>query len=199
VSDPLLYRCAAVAGLLTGLLLLVNDARRVGLVPETGFTTAIAPVPAVLALFAVVGLYLAGRSRLGPVGAAGFAGLLAGTAGLLVVEFCTHYVFHGLDPAAVAALVTPRVRAGFLVIAALFALGTLLFAAAAARARTYPGWALALFAVGFLLAATRGLTPDWVVSLGFLVGPVGLLGLAAALYRHPASVENEAVVIDRAE
>jgi hypothetical protein len=183
VSDSPRYRATAVAGLLTGVLLLLNDARRVGLVPETELTTAIAPVPAVLALFAVLGLYLAARDRLGVLGLAGFAGLLAGTAGLLVVEFSTHYVFHGLDPAVVAGLVTPRVRAGFLVIAALFALGTLLFAAAALRSRAYPRWALTLFAVGFLLAATRGLTPDWVVSLGFLLGPIGLLGLAATLYR----------------
>jgi hypothetical protein len=198
VSDSLLYRLAAGAGLLTGLLLLLNDGRRVGLVPETELTTAIAPIPAILALFAVAGLYLAHRSARGRIGIAGFAGLLAGTAGLLVVEFSTHYVFHGLDPAVVAGLVTPRVRAGFLVIAALFALGTLLFTGAALRARAYPRWALALFAVGFVLAATRGITPDWVVSLGFLLGPIGLLGLAATLYRRQGSVENDVVVINRA-
>ncbi|WP_214404241.1 hypothetical protein [Pseudonocardia lacus] len=185
MPEPAILRSTAAVGLLTALLLLVNDARRVGLLPDTDLLTAIAPVPAVLALLAVVGLGLGQRERAGRVGAAGAALLLAGTAGLLVVEFSTHYVFRGLDPATVAGLVTPRVRAGFLTIAALFALGTVLFTAGGLRAGRYPRWALGLFAVGFLLAATRGFTPEWVVSLGFLVGPAGLVGLCLALYRDP--------------
>jgi len=185
VPEPALLRSTAAVGLLTALLLLVNDARRVGLLPDTDLLTALAPLPALLALPALVGLGLGQRERAGRVGALGAALLLAGTAGLLVVEFSTHYVFRGLDPAAVAGLVTPRVRAGFLIVAALFALGTALFAAGGLRAGRYPRWALGLFAVGFLLAATRGSTPDWVVSLGFLLGPVGLLGLCLALYRDP--------------
>lgn len=87
---------------------------------------------------------------------------------------------------------TPRVRARFLTIAALFALGTALFTAGGLVARRYPRWALALFAVGFLLAATRGFAPGWVVSLGLLVGLVGLPGLSAALYRDPQAGESPA-------
>jgi hypothetical protein len=179
-----LYRWAAAAGLLTGVLLLFNDARRVGLVPEDDLTTAVAPIPAAVALFAVVGLYLAQRAEGGRLAAAGFVGLLAGVAGLLVVEFCSHYVFHGLDAATRAGLVTPRVRAGFLVIAAVFAVGAVLFAIGSWRGGRYPRWAIALFAVGFLLTATRGFTPEWVVSVGFVLGPVGLIGLSAALWRQ---------------
>jgi hypothetical protein len=184
VSSPALYRSAAVLGVLTGVWLLFNDARRVGLVPDTDLTTALAPIASATALLALVGLYLAQRERAGWPGALGFAALLVGIAGLLTVEFVTHYLFRGLDPATVAGLLTPRVRAGFLTIAVLFAVGTVLFTVAGFRSGRYPRWALALFAVGFLLAASRGFTPEWVISLGFLLGPVGLIGLSVALHGH---------------
>ncbi|GAA3395871.1 hypothetical protein [Cryptosporangium minutisporangium] len=181
-----LYRLAGLAGLLTGVLLLFNDLRREGLVPENAFTECIAPLPAVLALYALTGLYLRVRDTAGRLGLVGYALNLAGVAGLLIAEFASHYVFADLSTDEVDALVDGRTRAGFLVIAAVFAVGVALFSAAFWRTRVYPRWAVALYAVGFLLAAGRGAVPDSVVSLGFLLGSVGVIGLSWTLRRVAA-------------
>jgi hypothetical protein len=181
-----LYRLAGAAGLLTGVLLLVNDLRREDLLPENALTHSIAPVPAVLALFMLTGLYLWQRDQAGRLGLVGYALNSAGVAGLLVGEFAAHFLFADLTTAEVDALVDGRPRAAFLVIAAVFAVGVVLFSIASWRAGAYPRWAIALYLVGFLLAAGRNAVPDLVVSFGFLLGSVGVLGLAATLWRASA-------------
>ncbi|WP_143175570.1 hypothetical protein [Cryptosporangium aurantiacum] len=182
-NDLARYRLAGLAGLLTGVLLLFNDLRREGLVPENAFTECIAPLPAVLALYAVTGLYLRQREPAGRLGLVGYALNLAGIAGLLIAEFASHYIFADLPMAEVDALLEGRARAGFLVIAAVFAVGVTLFSVASWRSRIYPRWAVGLYAAGFLLAAGRGAVPDLVVSLGFLLGSIGVLGLSWTLRR----------------
>ena len=81
MSDSLRYRLAGAAGLLTGVLLLFNDLRREDFVPENAVTESIAPLPAVLALFALTGLYLWQRHAAGALGLVGYAFNLAGVAG----------------------------------------------------------------------------------------------------------------------
>ncbi|GAA0278266.1 hypothetical protein [Cryptosporangium japonicum] len=191
MTDSARYRLAGAAGLLTGVLLLVNDLRREDLLPENAVTESIAPVPAVLALFALTGLYLWQRHTAGTLGLVGYALNLAGVAGLLIAEFASHFLFADLTTAEVEALVDGRARVGFLVIAAVFALGTVLFAIVSWRA--FPRWAVALYAVGFLLAALRGAVPDVVVSVGFLLGSAGLLGLSWTLWRASSSAPARVV------
>lgn len=183
---PVLYRLAGLAGLLAGVLLLLNDLRRIGLVPLNAVSESIAPIPAVLALFALTGLYLWQRERSGLLGLVGYALNSAGIAGLLVVEFSAHYLFSDLSDDAIKELIAGRPKAGFLVIAGVFALGVILFAVASWRSGRYPRWAVALYAVGFLLAAGRNALPDALVSVGFALGSVGTLALAATLWRAAA-------------
>lgn len=191
MSDSARYRLAGAAGLLTGVLLLFNDLRREDLVPENAVTESVAPVPAVLALFALTGLYLWQRHTAGTLGLVAYALNLTGVAGLLIAEFASHFLFSDLPTAEVEALLEGRARAGFLVIAAVFALGVVLFSIVSWR--SYPRWAVALYAVGFLLAALRGAVPDVVVSVGFLLGSAGLLGLSWTLWRAPSPAPARAV------
>jgi hypothetical protein len=58
VPPTTLYRLAGLAGMLSGLLLLFNTARRGGVVPANALTHGIAPLSSVLGLFALTGLYL---------------------------------------------------------------------------------------------------------------------------------------------
>lgn len=188
---PALFRLAGLAGLLTAVLLLLNDLRRVGLVPENAVSESIAPLPAVLALFALTGLYLWQRTETGVLGLVGYALNTAGVAGLLIAEFTSHYLFSGLSDAEIEDLVAGRPRAGFLGIAAIFAVGVTVFAIASWRSGRYPRWAIALYLIGFLLAAGRSAAPDAVVSLGFLLGAAGVGGLCLTLWRNAAASATE--------
>src|SRR6266496_6371633 len=109
-----LYRLAGRTGVVTGILLLFNDGRRVGLVPQNAFTDEIAPIAAFLAPFLLVGLYLWQRDRSGPLGLAGFALNLAGLVGVAAVEFALHYIFPLLDKGTVDKLLDGRTGAGAL-------------------------------------------------------------------------------------
>jgi hypothetical protein len=182
-----LYRLAGWAGLIGGLLLLVAAARRGGLLPENGFTHAIAPPASALELFTLTALYLRQRTRTGPLGLVGYVINLLGLAGLFAVEFLTHAVFPYLDPATRDALLAGPTRGYLLTVAVLFLTGVLLFGLASLRARILPVPAVALYVLGFAPAALRGIVPEAVYLTGLCVGGLGILWLSLVLVRTERS------------
>jgi hypothetical protein len=176
-----LYRLAGQAGVATGVLLLFNDARRVGLVPENALTHQVAPIPAFLAPFALIGLYLWQRERSGALGLCGFALNLAGLVGVAAIEFTLHYVFPLLDKETVDRLVNGRTGTGFLVVSIVFLSGTVLFGLAMWRADRFPRWAVIFYVVGFVPTALRSVLPAPVVSVGFVIGSAAIIWLSVVL------------------
>jgi hypothetical protein len=187
-----LYRLAGLAGVLSGVIVIVNAARRGGLIAENALTHAIAPWGAALALFALTGLYLWQRERAGRLGLAGYATVLLGLTGLFGVEFTTHAVYQYLDPSIRDAILTGPARAYFLVVAATFLVGVVLFGIATWRAGVYPMWAVALFVLGFAPASLRGQVPDLVYVLGLTIGSIGTIGLSTSLLRTSTPVPTQA-------
>jgi hypothetical protein len=66
VPPATLYRLAGLAGMLSGLVLAVNIARRGGVIPANLLTRGIAPISSVLGLFALTGLYVRQRQKADP-------------------------------------------------------------------------------------------------------------------------------------
>jgi hypothetical protein len=176
-----LYRLAGQAGVGTGVLLLFNDARRVGLVPENTLTHSIAPLGAFLAPFVLTGIFLWQRERSGASGLWGFALSAAGLVGLAAIEFTLHYVFPLLDKTTVDQLVDGRTGTGFLIIAATFLTGTVLFGLSLWRADQFPRPAVVLYVVGFVPTALRPILPAPVVSLAFVLGSAAIIWLSLVL------------------
>jgi hypothetical protein len=118
VPPTTLYRLAGLAGMLSGLLLLFNTARRGGVVPANALTHGIAPLSSVLGLFALTGLYLWQRQQSGPLGLVGDALNLAGLAGTTLLLTAVLYVV-GLVPVALrGVLPEPAVAVGLILAAA---------------------------------------------------------------------------------
>lgn len=193
MAPTALYRLAALSGLVCSALLFFNDARRIGLVPGTAFTEGIAPLGAVLGLFALTGLYLYQRDRSGVLGLVGYALNLAGLAGLLAVEFTLHYVFDVLDEDIVDQLVEGRTGTGFLIVALIYLSGVLLFGIASWRARMLPAPAIALYVLGFIPATLRASLPEDVVSAGVAIGAAGVVWLSVALWQSVSRVSPDRV------
>jgi hypothetical protein len=181
MSAQRLYRLAGWAGLVGTVLILVAAARRGGLLPENGFTHAIAPPASALELFTLTALYLRQRERSGIAGLAGYVLNQLGLAGLFAVEFVTHAIFPYLDGTTRDALLAGPTRGYLLTVAAVFLLGVLLFGFASLRARVLPGPAVALYMLGFAPAALRGIVPEAVYLTGLCVGAVGVGLLSVAL------------------
>jgi len=176
-----LYRLAGQAGVVAGIMLLFNTARRVGIVPENTLTHSIAPIAAFLAPFALIGIYFWQRERSGALGLWGFALSAVGLVGLAAIEFTLHYVFPLLDKQVVDRLVDGRTGTGFLFISVLFLTGTVLFGLTLWRAGRFSRPAVILYVVGFVPTALRAVVPAPVVSIAFVLGSVALAWLSATL------------------
>ncbi|GAB7046387.1 hypothetical protein [Catenuloplanes indicus] len=182
MTDTLLYRLAAIAGLAGGTLTLLAVARRAGLLPANALTHALAPPAAALLLFTLTALYLVQRHAAGRLGLAGFSLHHLGLSGLFAIEFLTHAVLRFHDPA----VLTAPGRPYFLAVALTFLTGVLLFGAASWRAAVLPRAPLALYVTGLSAAALRGSVPEWVYLGGLLLGSAGVLWLSVTLPRTAA-------------
>ena len=191
MSDRTLYRLAAWAGLLGGVLTLIAAARRAGLVPENAVTHALAPPASALLLFTLTAFYLSQRHAAGRLGLTGYVLNHLGLTGLFAIEFLTHAVLQYQDAAAREQILTGPGRPYFLAVALTFLLGVLIFTAASWRAAVLPRPALTLYAVGLSAAALRTSVPEPVYLAGLVVGSAGVLWLALRLLQR---TEERAIV-----
>ncbi len=187
MPPTVLYRLAGQAGIVTGILLLFNTARRAGVVPENAFTHQIAPIAAFLAPLVITGLYLRQRDRAGTLGLVGYLLNFLGLTGALAIEYVLHYVFPLLPKETVDSLVDGRTGMGFLIISVVYLTGIVLFGLAMWRADLMPRLAVALYVVGFVPTALRPLLPSSVVTAGFVLGSVAVILLSVALLAKTAA------------
>ncbi|MBO3749661.1 hypothetical protein J5X84_26580 [Streptosporangiaceae bacterium NEAU-GS5] len=196
-STPL-YRLAAAAGIACAAILLVNAARRGGLIPENALTHAIAPWSILFGLFTFTGLYLRQRTESGPLGAAGYALNFAGLAAAFAVEYTLHFVFPYLPGAQITALTGGGTGKAFLASSLLLAVGVLAFAGASWRARVLPLPPVILYALGLLPVALRTLVPLPVYLTGLVVTAAAVAWLSITLWREAPILQAEFAAAGRA-
>ncbi|MET8991433.1 hypothetical protein ABZW49_38785 [Nonomuraea wenchangensis] len=186
-----LHRVAAVAGFLSGLLIVVNAARRGGLVAETDFTHAIAPFGALTGLLAITGIYLVIRHRAGVLGLVGYVLNSAGLAGAFAVEYILHYVFPYLGAGTVAALLKGMTGTAFLVTSAVLVVGVVVFGVAAVRSGMMPVVAVVLYVAGMLPGSLRNLVPVPVYLGGLVVAAAGVVWMSVRLWSVEPAGETD--------
>ncbi|MER7368596.1 hypothetical protein [Nonomuraea wenchangensis] len=186
-----LHRVAAVAGFLSGLLIVVNAARRGGLVAETDFTHAIAPFGALTGLLAITGIYLVIRHRAGVLGLVGYVLNSAGLAGAFAVEYILHYVFPYLGAGTVAALLNGMTGTAFLATSAVLVIGVVVFGVAAVRSGMMPVVAVVLYVAGMLPGSLRNLVPVPVYLGGLVVAAAGVVWMSVRLWSVEPAGETD--------
>ena len=160
MTSTRLFPLAGTAGLACALLLVVNAARRGGLLPDTDFTESIAPFAALAGLFALTGLYLWQRVEAGVLGLIGYVLNAAGLAGAFAIEYALHFVLRYLDTATIDRLVDGGTGIAFRATAFVLISGVLAFSAASLRARRFPPIPVALYAIGMVPGALRTAIPQ---------------------------------------
>ncbi|MFF4625611.1 hypothetical protein [Nonomuraea jabiensis] len=176
------HRVTAAAGFVCAVLLVVNSARRAGLLPETAFTHAIAPFGALTGLLAITGIYLVIRDTAGSLGLIGYVLNSAGLAGAFAIEYILHFVFPYLGGGTVSELLAGGTGRAFLVTSAVLLAGVLTFGVAAIRSGAMPVVGVVLYAVGMVPGSLRSVVPVPVYLAGLVVAAIGVAWMAARLW-----------------
>lgn len=168
-----LLRIFAVAGLLSAAVLLVNAAKRSGIIPTSFFTQLAAPLAQVAAIGLVIGIYLVISRTSGALATSGAVLSVTSLAGLVGVEFVLNLVFPYVDDGVIAVLRAGPLGIALTVVSVLFLLGTVVFMLALWCTSSVPKGVVILYAASSLPVALRTVFPETVLQLG-------LVGLAVA-------------------
>ncbi|WP_206622085.1 MULTISPECIES: hypothetical protein [unclassified Mesorhizobium] len=182
VPSVTLYRLAAVAGVGSALILVVNAAKRSALIATTDLTQLLAPVAEILALGLVVGLFLAFGRRAGLFGISAFVINFVALASLVGVEVVINLVFSKLPLTTIIELRAGPLGLALVVSSFLFLLGTLAFVISLVVARGVPRIPLALYLIGAVPIALRAFVPEWALDLGLVTLATAIAWLAGWLW-----------------
>ncbi|TPJ50383.1 hypothetical protein FJ942_11220 [Mesorhizobium sp. B2-4-2] len=182
-----LYRLAAVAGMGSALILLVNAAKRSSLIATTDLTQLLAPVAEILALGLVVGLFLAFGRRAGLFGTIAFVINFVALASLVGVEAVINLVFSKLPLTTIVELRAGPLGLALVASSVLFLVGTLAFVISLAVARGVPRIPLALYLIGAVPIALRAFVPELALDLGLAMLAASIAWLAAWLWMRGAT------------
>ncbi|RRI03153.1 hypothetical protein EH240_11050 [Mesorhizobium tamadayense] len=181
---------AAVAGVGSALILLINAAKRSSLIPTTDLTQLLAPLAEILALGLVVGLFLAFGRRTGPFGTVAFVINFIALASLEGVEVVINLVFSKLPLTTVMDLRAGPLGLALFAGSLLFLLGTLAFAISLAVGRGVPRIPLALYLIGAAPIALRAFVPEWALDLGLVVLAIAIAWLAGWLWMRANTIDD---------
>jgi hypothetical protein len=169
-----LIKISAAAGFLSAAILLVNAAKRAGIIPTSPFTQLAAPIAQLAAIGLVVGVYVMISRQAGALGATGAGISVMALAGLVGVEFVLNLIFPYVDPSVVAALRAGPLGIALTTVSMLFLLGTVALMLALWRSSNVPRAVVILYTASVIPIALRTVFPETVLQLG-------LVGLAVAI------------------
>jgi hypothetical protein len=186
-----LYRIAAVAGVGSALVLLVNAAKRAEVIPTSAVTQLVAPLAQIMALALVTGLYFA-FGRRGTFGLVAYLLNMFALASLVGVEFVINLVFSELPADTIEALRAGSLGIALTVASIAFLLGTLAFVAAMLRTNGLPTVPLVLYAVGAVPVSLRAVVPEAALNLGLVSVALGVGWLGIWLFNHSNDINISA-------
>jgi hypothetical protein len=179
-----LIKIFAVAGFLSAAILLVNAAKRAGVIPTSPFTQLAAPIAQLAAIGLVVGIYMLVSHQAGALGTTGAVISVMALAGLVGVEFVLNLVFPYVDPGVIAALRVGPLGIALTAVSMLFLLGTVVFMLALWRSSNVPRGVVVLYTASVIPIAFRTVFPETVLQLGLVGLAVAIIGLAIWMLRN---------------
>jgi hypothetical protein len=188
-----LIKVFAVAGFLSATILVLNAAKRSGIIPTTPFTQLAAPVAQLAAIRLVIGIYLVISPKADILGIVGATLSVAALAGLVGVEFVLNLVFPYLDQDIIAVLRQGPLAIALTAVSLLFLVGTVIFMLTLWRTSTAPRGAILLYTAGTIPIALRALFPETVLQIGLIALAAAISWLTIWMLRNiPKETESEA-------
>ncbi|MDB5660759.1 MAG: hypothetical protein JWS10_3374 [Cypionkella sp.] len=193
LTDMTLFRLAASAGFGGAAVLLVNAAKRSGLIATNDLTQLLAPVAEIMALGLVTGLFLAFGRRTGLFGVIAFLLHFVSLASLEGVEVVINLVFSKLPMETIAELRAGPLGLILTISSLLFLFSTIAFAIALAIGKQVPRLPLMLYAMGAVPIALRAFVPEFALDLGLVVLATGVAWLAGWLWIRAATLDEKSL------
>jgi hypothetical protein len=179
-----LIRILAFAGFVSAAILLVNAAKRAGIIPTSPFTQLAAPIAQIAAIGLVIGMYLLISGKVGTLAASGAVISVMSLAGLVGVEFVLNLVFPYIGQDVVSVLRSGPLGIALTGVSILFLLGTVIFMLALWVTSSVPKSAIILYTASSLPIALRTVFPETVLQLGLVGLAVAAAFLAAWMLRN---------------
>ena len=187
MSTKTLYRLSAIAGLLSGICIILGKV----LIPlpnrQLGeFADLFA---ALFGLFWTIGMYLRHRYESRVVGGIAFIVLFIGLCAVVSLDYFGAFMALELPPGTVEQLLEGRNGPWFAASGLAFLIGELLFGISVIRARVFSWIASVLFMGGMIPVALdlSGIFPENVVIAASVVAGLGLIWWSLSLYRLAGS------------
>ena len=192
LANATLYRIAASAGFGSALILLVNAAKRSGLIATTDLTQLLAPLAEILALGLVSGLFLAFGRRAGLFGTIAFVLHFVSLASLEGVEVVTNLVFSKLPMETITVLIGGPLGLVLKISSLLFLFSTLAFVWSLVVGKSVRRLPLALYGIGAMPISLRAFVPELALDLGLATMAIAVVLLAGRLWSHATAVADTA-------
>ena len=183
MSKTTLYRLSALAGLLSGICIILGKVliplpnRQLGEIADL--------FAALFGLFLTIGIYLRHRRESGVLGGIAFIVLFVGLAAVVSLDYFGAFMALELPPGTVEQLLEGRNGPWFAASGLAFLIGELLFGVSVIRARVFSWVASVLFMGGMIPVALdlSGIFSEDVVIAASVVAGLGLIWWSLSLYR----------------
>lgn len=179
MSTSTLLRLAGIAGVLSGLLLAIEN-----ILPEGRSADMVGFLSATLGLYVLTALYLGQRKASGVLGGIGYIVIFFGLVLITGTGFATAFVLSTFSASTVEEFMAGATGLPFMLSFVIYLIGVILFSIATIRAKVYPSVAAGLFLVGFLItffAVLLSLANTFAI-LGNLVAGAGIVWFGYALW-----------------
>jgi hypothetical protein len=190
---PVVLRGAALAGVGSAGILLVNAAKRAQILPTTAVTQLIAPLAEAFALALLLGLYAAAGRKAGLLGDLAIGVNVLALALLTAAELVINLVFAHLPGATITELRHGPLGVALTVTSLLFLLGSFLQVAAMWRALGSARPALIGYALGAVPVALRAFVPEAVLDLAVMLLGLSVGWLAVWLWTYTTTATRRAL------
>jgi hypothetical protein len=189
-----LIKIFAAAGFISAAILLVNAAKRAGIIPTSPFTQLAAPIAQLAAIGLVIGIYVLVSRLAGVLGAAGAGISVLALGGLVGVEFVLNLVFPYVEPGVITALRAGPLGIALTAVSMLFLLGTVVLMLALWRSSSVPRAVVVLCTASVIPIAFRTVFPETVLQLGLVGLAVAITGLAVWMLRNVPEMAGRTAV-----
>ena len=185
MSTSSLFRLSALAALISGLCMIVEDLLTL-LFGYTAVGSIIWLFAPMLGLFAFTGIYLWQREQAGALGGIGYIVVSFGLALGVGVNYALAFIIPHLGENVVEGLMSGAIGMAFLVSVLIYLAGVILFGISVIVARVFSWVPALLLMIGFVPITLSAFMPDIVIHIGGFVAGVGIFWFGVSLWSFSA-------------